>query len=219
MTETLIIPELSEKIELEAKDTLNATTDLEISDQQKYEIEGARLKIVKSKYKEIKSKQDELVNPFKAATKKLTDFFKKPLTFLKEAEGNIKQALLDYDQKLEEEERKEQQRIDDLAEKERKRLEKLAERQESKGNTEKAEETRERAVSVPRGISKAYRTPIKGISKRDNWIFVITDASLIPREYLIPDEKKLSQVAKAHKGALHVPGVVFKNDPIIASGT
>jgi hypothetical protein len=216
MNEVTITPELQE-IELKAFEICQKTEDIIIRSQQEYESEGGNLKAVKTRHKEIESKRKELTKPFLDGTRKLNEFFRKPLSFLIQAEINIKKAILSYDQKLEEEERKEQKRIDDLAEKERKRLEKLAERQESKGNTEKAEETREKAVSVPVAFVPTQRPKVKGISKRDNWIFIITDPALIPREYLMPDEKKLGNVARAHKGTHQVPGVVFKNEPIIAS--
>ncbi len=225
MTEAIAVQEI-EVIEKNALELSEKTKEVCIDNDVDCQREGAILKSVKKKYKEVNDKLNELLKPFQESKKKsqegmnnLKAIWAKPLELLKQAEGNIKQALLDYDKKLEDKRIKEQRILDEQAAKEQRRLDRLADKQQVSGNTEKAEETRERAVSVPRGISTAYRTPIKGISKRDNWIFVITDPDKIPREYLIPDEKKLSQVAKAHKGMLQVSGVAFKNEPIIASGT
>ena len=217
MTE-LVITEEMEKLENSALTVYETSKEIEIQNDLQYSHEADHLKGVKGNAKEIETKRKELVKPFQEATKNLNAFFKKPLDLLKNAETNIKRAILAYDAKLEEERIAEQKKIDDLAEKERKRLAKLANKQEAAGNVEKAEETREKAVSVPVQVANKPIS-IKGISRRDNWIFVITDPDKIPREYMIPDEKKLKQVATAHKGTHPVPGVIFKNEPIIASGT
>lgn len=39
------------------------------------------------------------------------------------------------------------------------------------------------------------------------WKYRITDAALIPREYLVPDETKIGGVIRATKGAVTIPGV------------
>lgn len=54
-----------------------------------------------------------------------------------------------------------------------------------------------------------------GVSLRDNWTFEIIDESLIPREYLIPDEVKIRKVVVALKDKTNIPGVKAVNRPII----
>jgi len=54
-----------------------------------------------------------------------------------------------------------------------------------------------------------------GVSLRDNWTFEIIDESLIPREYLIPDEVKIRKVVVAMKDKTNIPGVKAINRPII----
>lgn len=214
MNEVTITPEM-ERMAHSAADTFDATTDIKISNQENYEIEAIRVKGVKARHKETKATRDDLLKPFKEGMAKLTAFFKTPLDRLKDAEDNIKSAMLVYSEKIEKEQAEEQKKLDDAAEKERLRLEKLAEKQESKGNVEKAEETREKAVSVPTHTFTPRPKP-KGVAKRDSWQFRIIDASKIPREYLVPDEKKLGAIARAGKGTIKIEGVVFENKPIIA---
>jgi septal ring factor EnvC (AmiA/AmiB activator) len=50
--------------------------------------------------------------------------------------------------------------------------------------------------------------PVKtaGVSIRENWHFEVTDANLLPREYLLPDMVKLNQLARALKGTTSIPG-------------
>ncbi|KKL71231.1 hypothetical protein LCGC14_2096950, partial [marine sediment metagenome] len=133
MTE-LVITEEMEKLENSALTVYETSKEIEIQNDLQYSHEADHLKGVKGDAKEIESKRKELVKPFQEATKNLNAFFKKPLDLLKNAETNIKRAILVYDAKLEEERIAEQKKIDDLAEKERKRLAKLANKQEAAGN-------------------------------------------------------------------------------------
>lgn len=57
-------------------------------------------------------------------------------------------------------------------------------------------------VIVPRQVPKTV-----GVSGSQIWKFRITNASLIPREYLVPDEKVLGQIARALKSKTNIPGI------------
>lgn len=46
-----------------------------------------------------------------------------------------------------------------------------------------------------------------GMSEREVWSAEIVDASALPREYLVPDQKRLDQLAREQKSALSIPGV------------
>jgi hypothetical protein len=48
---------------------------------------------------------------------------------------------------------------------------------------------------------------VAGAQIRENWTFEITDESLLPREYLVPDMTKIRGVVKAMKGQTKIPGV------------
>lgn len=48
--------------------------------------------------------------------------------------------------------------------------------------------------------------PIAGLSIRTSWTGKVTDPALIPREYLVVDEKKLRAVTKAQKRDPKIPG-------------
>ena len=58
---------------------------------------------------------------------------------------------------------------------------------------------------------------VAGISTRTNWKFKIVDELLIPREYLIPDEKYIGQIVRAGKGKKQIPGIEIYSENIIAS--
>ena len=54
---------------------------------------------------------------------------------------------------------------------------------------------------------KAYAAPKTATVFQTRWKFKITNAALIPREYLIPDETKIGGVIRATKGSITIPGV------------
>ena len=65
---------------------------------------------------------------------------------------------------------------------------------------------------APAPIHRPKKT--EGVSTRDNWKMRIINPALIPREYLMPNEKVLNQIAKAMKNQGRIPGVEFYNEPI-----
>lgn len=56
---------------------------------------------------------------------------------------------------------------------------------------------------------------VAGISYRETWKHRIVDASLIPREYLMPNESSIATVIAATKGAVKIPGV----EAVVERGT
>lgn len=92
-----------------------------------------------------------------------------------------------------------------------------AEQLEARGDTAGAERLISEPVTVPVVVTPApvfapqpmVEAPpkLEGVSFRTDWDFEIADAALIPREYLIPDEKKIRGVVKAMRGATTIPGV------------
>ena len=48
---------------------------------------------------------------------------------------------------------------------------------------------------------------VDGQVSRANWKFEIIDAKLLPREYLVPDEKAIGAMVRARKGDTAIPGV------------
>ena len=48
---------------------------------------------------------------------------------------------------------------------------------------------------------------VKGTSSRKTYSFVIENVALLPREYMMPDEKKIGGVVRAMKDTTNIPGV------------
>ncbi len=154
---------------------------------------------------------------------------------VEEAERLIKGRLSTYEQEQErlrreeeERQRKERERLEAeeraRIEAERLRLQKEAEDQalaaaavaEQAGDTQLAE----RIIAAPPVVvapaprpvftpppAMAPRPQAAGVSFRDDWDFEIENAALIPREYLMPDEKKIRGVVKSMRGSIKIPGI------------
>ena len=111
----------------------------------------------------------------------------------------------------------EQRKANAKADADRKRLLEAAERNAAKGNESKAEQFQERAAAVVAPVSQAAAPKIGGIAIPKVWTFAITDADLIPREYLIVDETRIRKVVTALKGDTRIAGVrVFEQKRISA---
>jgi hypothetical protein len=51
-----------------------------------------------------------------------------------------------------------------------------------------------------------------GSSYVPKWVGVVTNAALIPRKYLIPDDKAIQQEAKSLQERAEIPGVRFYDE-------
>jgi len=61
-------------------------------------------------------------------------------------------------------------------------------------------------------------TKVAGISRKKVWKFKITDESLLSRNWLIPDEKKIGATVRATQGSILIEGVHIYSEDSIASG-
>ena len=127
------------------------------------------------------------------------------------AEKTVKAAIVAYDseqeRKREEERRRLQAEADERARKEREALEKKAAQMKT---PEKREEYLERASEVA-APKIAIPEPVRpeNTSTQRPWKARVVNAEILPRLFLVPDQKALDDFAKATKGAEKVAGVEF----------
>ena len=84
---------------------------------------------------------------------------------------------------------------------------------------EKAQELEHRAQTVVAPVIDRAPPKVPGISTREVWSFEITDASALPREYLMPDEQKIRRVVQALKENTAIAGVRVWPEKSIAAGS
>jgi len=188
-----------------------------IVDNDSYLASAEDLKQIKAQIKAIEDYRKSITDPINEQIKRIKAFFDVPINKLKEAEEVIKGAILKYQKEQERIRLEEQARLREEAEKFRLELEQKAKKLEEQGKTEKAEEIKQQAETIITPVLANDTVKVAGISKMKVWKYRIVDESLIPREYLIPNEKMLTQIAKSTKGALKIPGVEFYCEETIAA--
>lgn len=171
----------------------------------------------KARQKDVNEAFDPIVKDANTAWKKAIDQRTKYLAPYVEAENAVDAKIRVYLNEEERKRREEEARVQEAQRKEAARLQKRSEKAAEQGKTEKAEELRERAeqTQIATPIIPSTVPKVAGMVKRKIWKFKIVNASLIPREYLVPDEVAIGAVARAMKEKTNIPGVQVYEDLVI----
>lgn len=143
--------------------------------------------------------------------------FEQPLI---EAEGYIKTQIASYMAELERK-RREAEEAARKAEEERKRLEdeklRLAIEAEEKGESQKAEEILNEKIPETKPIPIIEKPKLEGVSIRKIPKWRVTDEKLIPREFMMIDSAKITNLVRATKGEIGIPGIEIYFEDSVAS--
>ena len=222
-------------------------TNIVIANDDQYEMSALDLKGVKLKSRELDELRMSMTRPLDDSKKRIMEFFKRPLDALAQAEALIKSAMLVWQRKQEAIRQAEENRLREIQHQAEEKLRqeaeaKRAEEQELndqameailKGNQSEAESLIRKAENAGRVAEanvqtagalasaapfvESTLTKPSGISTRQVWGFRVVDESLVPREFLMVDEKKLGQYARAMKAGAKVAGIEFSAKDIIAA--
>jgi vacuolar-type H+-ATPase subunit H len=224
------------------KETLGFELEVQPEVQKKQELQTGKLEtelvspLVK-KARELTVLSDiensiavEYLKSIKAASKKVKDFFAEPkqkayeahksitaretemLNPLVEAERTVKikiAGFLDAQERIRRE-------AEERAAKEAAKIEAEARKAMRKGDEEKAETLSIQAVMK---IAEVQHIPQKteGVFAVKRWNWKVIDMSLVPREYLVVNEKALNGLAKAAGNSVTVPGIEFYQETSISA--
>jgi len=84
---------------------------------------------------------------------------------------------------------------------------------------EQAMELVDAPIVAPAIAPVVKQTPkVAGLSYREVWKFRIVNPAAVPREYLLIDEQKIGQIARAMKGSTKIPGIVVYAEKQVAAG-
>jgi hypothetical protein len=97
---------------------------------------------------------------------------------------------------------------------ERDRLAAEAELLEQQGMNSLAEAVYEEAISAPAPVVVLPSNVPKDLPKRTLYKWRVVNAAMVPRDYLVLDETRLTRYAAAMKGAARVPGIQFYTEEI-----
>jgi hypothetical protein len=171
------------------------------------------LKGVDATSKRIDSLRVSLTKPLDESKKRIMNLFRGPLDRLAQAKQATKDSMLAF--------RREQAEAARIAHEaaERERLRLIAEAEAAKqaeidalmesGEILEAEAVAEVVVVVPPPPPPPEPVKAQGIAVRKLWRFRVVDESLVPRAYLLVNERMLADLATSLKHEASVPGVEF----------
>lgn len=199
---------MTNQIESEALSLPNKARSLAIVSNETYMQAGEMLLTIKALRKQVDASFDPVIKAAHNAHKAAVAEKKRIEEPLATAEGILKPAMAAWNQKQEEARRAEEARLQALAIKaeEDRRLAEAAVAQAA-GDTRAAEAALAAPITTPTVVLASTTPKLDGVSFTARWTFQIVDASLIPREFLMPDEKRIGQYVRAMKDAGNIPGI------------
>lgn len=203
MAETAVVNDRATQRMLTASHDIVATAEaFVVADAESYSHAGDLMRIVKAGIDEVKKRLAPAKAQAYAAHKAIVQLEKDAIDPRHEASSIYSAKRLAWQA---EEDRKRRVEEDRLRAIEVKRAEdqRLAEatRLEDEGRTEQAQAVIEAPI-VPAPVVLRTTVPeSKGVSVRENWTMQIVNASLVPREHCIPDEKALRAIARTRRQA------------------
>jgi len=195
---------------------------LKVVDAASYGDAVAYLQTIKGTIKSVTAQFDPAVKAAKAAHTSILAMRDKILLPLEQQENLLKITALTWkqseDRKAAEEQARLQRIADEQAAKERAKLE--ARVAACKTEAKREELLQRSAEIVAPVVSVQSSAPeVKGAATVTRWKYRIVNAELIPREWLIADDEKLSKIATAMKGEMKIAGVEFYKDTIMSVRT
>lgn len=196
---------------------VNQVSQLKIQTNDDYEMGCSLLQMIATRKKQVEDVFDPIVSKAYAAHKEAVGQKKKFMDPLLAAEFAVKGKVSQYhtEQERLRREKEDREREALKAENEKKAMEEAA-ALTAAGEKELADIVIQNAIEetpvvvVPSTVPKQ-----EGISSRKDWDFRITNEMLIPREYLMVNEKAIRAVVKAQKSLTKIPGVeVFSKDTV-----
>lgn len=199
-----------EKIKTEVGDLAIRMSANQVETQEEYDRAVALGKQANEAIKKFEKKRDEVLSPAKSFVEKVRDVVKAIVTPIETAQSNLRDRCAGYIRKERERQAKE-----------------LAKLQAKKNALEEKAISSDTVVTQNNLLNKAAKVEAKietvAAAKPKNSTrqrkFEIVDPNLIPREYLIPDEKAIRKAAGPVDSPLpSIPGIRFYDDEKVSFG-
>lgn len=195
-----------------------------IQTQADAETFGNYIKIIADRKKEIKTEADKVKKPLKEALKRFESMVKNALEPLETTDKYLRAAVGRFwDQR--------QKEIDEQArlerEKEAKRLEAESKKAMNEAVINLDHEALQKAKNLETASKRELEKDLKNkqtmrlstgtIAQQTKYEWVIEDATKIPLEYFILDEKKVNTIARGYKtNPIDIPGIKFIKKSIVS---
>lgn len=214
---TAIAPPDTKAIEQEAHSLVTTANAMTVESQQDMELAGDFLKRCKAATKTLDDAYDGIIKRAHEAHKAAVAKKKELAKPFDDAVQIVKRKVGAYTAEQERIRREEEARLREEA---RKKAEEealaLADELEQAGDPEAAQAVIETPVHAAPVVVPSRVQKVSGISNRVNWKFRIVNASAIPRQYLIPDEKAIGAHGRSMKDRANIPGVEFFPDETVS---
>jgi hypothetical protein len=204
------VPTQKNEIEQAGLTLIDQAKAIAIRTHEQYEAACRFVLEVKAHDKRVDEAFDPIVKAAHEAHRKALEQKKYYKRTGEEALCIVEPKLLAYRREQEDRRRGEEARLQREAQKraEEEAL-RAAEEAERRGEHEEAQAIIEEPVKAPPVVLEDTTPKVAGISERAVWKARVVDEAKVPREYLMPDLKKLDRLAKAMKGAMTIAGVEF----------
>lgn len=177
------------------------------------------MRSLKAMHTRIDDQRKAMKQPIDAAGRAVQEFFGRPLENIQAALGVMKGHVAAYLTRCEAEQRAAQEAADREVREARKALEAAAQVAEASGDIDTAEDLGMAALTIVAPVLAPAVGKLTGTSVREAWKFQVENAALIPRQYLMPDEKKIGGYVRAMRAEATIAGVrIWSEKQIATSG-
>jgi hypothetical protein len=190
---------------LELVDTVKAIT---VTTDAEYEVAAGWLRECAATKKRITEFFKPIVKAAHEAHKAAKDRENEALKPVVEAESHLSRTMGDYQAACAAERREQERMLREIERQEQEaETQRIAAQYAAMGNDALADAAMNAPLPASTIKLDEFAPKVAGTATLTTWTFEIVDAALIPREYLIPDEKKIGGVVRAMKDATKIPGV------------
>jgi hypothetical protein len=152
------------------------------------------LQYVKGEWSRIEDQRTSITKPLLEAKRKIDGMFSEALSALVESESVLKRKIADAHLAIQQQN--------------------LLAQQAAQAHLQQGDA---RAAAVASQGIQTMQAPA-GVRFADAWTYRIVDASLLPRQFLTADLKKIAAHVKTHGLGMPIPGVTVEKDVSIAAG-
>lgn len=177
----------------QARDTVTLAQSLPCETAEQYQTCGEFLKQAQQQLRHYETARKRLTKPLLDAKREIDSIFKPITTAMGEVKTALAGKLRDYDQRAQ------------------------AARLAALAAIEQAHEQKDQtAVEQHASALTAAQAPIvAGVHTRKRWTYRVLQAALVPRQYLMPDDRTIRNAIKS--GIRNVPGLeIFEESTIVA---
>lgn len=202
--------------------TVPSLVPAKIEGVDQYTGAGESCKVIKQRAKQIDELRKQFTIPLDEEKKLIMDFFRPHTEALDKAEKGIKRAMIAYNKEQEREraaqQRKLQQQAEEAARKEREALAAREMEAIMDGDTFDAELAHSLAetIETPRVVVPEVVVKVAGQSFSEKWAGRVTNIDLVPRRFLMVNDRAVQEFARLSKGTEKIPGLEFYSETIMS---